>query len=63
MRLYHPLGFNVRAAKQDTTLPVGGGPDGKLPLGVPKGTQIRMLCPVFCVTDVSLIHYLHLAHN
>jgi hypothetical protein len=63
IRLYHPLGFNVRSAKQDTTLPVGGGPNGKLPLSVPEGTQIRMLRPVICVTDASPFHCLYLAHS
>jgi len=55
MRLYHPLGFNVRAAKQDTTLPVGGGPDGKLPVGVPKGTLIRTYVHAFCFSSSLLV--------
>lgn len=32
--------FNVRVALRDTTLPRGGGPDGKQPVGILKGTQI-----------------------
>ncbi|KAE9963424.1 hypothetical protein BLS_009313 [Venturia inaequalis] len=40
LRLYHPLGFNLRIAQKDTTLPRGGGPCGNEPIGVLKGTQI-----------------------
>ena len=32
IRMYHPLGLNVREARADATLPVGGGPDGSLPV-------------------------------
>ncbi|KAH8754370.1 cytochrome P450, partial [Diaporthe sp. PMI_573] len=39
-RLYHPLGVNVREAKKDITLPVGGGPDGTQPVPVTKGQHI-----------------------
>ena len=34
------VGFNVRTALEDTFLPIGGGPDGTSPVGIPKGTQI-----------------------
>lgn len=34
---------NSRIAAKDTTLPRGGGPDGKFPIYVPKGTQIVYL--------------------
>ena len=40
MRMYHPLGINVRVAKKDTCLPVGGGSDGTQPVAVLKGEQI-----------------------
>jgi cytochrome P450 len=40
LRLYPLVPFNVRFALQDTTLPVGGGPDGTQPVGIPKGTPI-----------------------
>ncbi|KAK8868404.1 cytochrome P450 [Apiospora arundinis] len=40
IRLYHPVGINVREAQVDTFLPVGGGPDGNQPVGVPAGTTI-----------------------
>jgi cytochrome P450 len=40
LRLYPVVPFNVRVSLTDTTLPVGGGPDGTSPIGVPKGTPI-----------------------
>ncbi|KAK1600660.1 cytochrome P450 [Colletotrichum navitas] len=40
LRLYPVVPFNVRLALKDTTLPVGGGPDGTLPLAVLKDTPI-----------------------
>ncbi|KAK2823843.1 hypothetical protein FQN49_007565, partial [Arthroderma sp. PD_2] len=40
MRLYPVVPFNVRHAVVDTTLPRGGGPDGKSPIGVPADTRI-----------------------
>lgn len=40
LRLYPGLPFNVRIALKDTTLPSGGGPDGALPLAVPKNTIV-----------------------
>ena len=36
--------FNARTANKDTHLPVGGGPDGKAPVFVPKG-QDEMYSP------------------
>ncbi|KAF3935910.1 hypothetical protein ABW20_dc0106133 [Dactylellina cionopaga] len=41
LRLYPVVPFNVRAPFEDTTLPLGGGPDGKSPIFVPKGTPIE----------------------
>ncbi|KAJ6257072.1 Cytochrome P450 [Drechslerella dactyloides] len=41
LRLYPVVPFNVRAAIEDTTLPLGGGADGKSPIFVPKGTSIE----------------------
>lgn len=32
--------FNVRLALKDTSLPSGGGPDGKQPMGVLSGTPV-----------------------
>ncbi|KFY24240.1 hypothetical protein V493_05365 [Pseudogymnoascus sp. VKM F-4281 (FW-2241)] len=43
LRLYHPLGFNIREARHDTTLPVGGGEDGQIPIAIPKGIRKRIL--------------------
>ncbi|KAH8682848.1 cytochrome P450 [Tricladium varicosporioides] len=40
LRLYPPLGFNVRVALEDTYLPSGGGKDGLEPVGILKNTQI-----------------------
>lgn len=40
LRLYPVVPFNVRFSVKDTTLPVGGGPDGRQPIAVLKGTPI-----------------------
>ncbi|KAK0745966.1 cytochrome P450 [Schizothecium vesticola] len=40
LRLYPSVPFNVRLALRDTTLPVGGGPDGTAPLHVLKDTPV-----------------------
>lgn len=40
MRMYHPLGLNIREARSDAVLPVGGGPDGRDPVSVSKGQII-----------------------
>ncbi|KAJ5375688.1 Cytochrome P450 [Penicillium concentricum] len=40
LRLYPIAPFNMREAKQDTYLPLGGGPDGKSPVHVPKGHEV-----------------------
>ncbi|KAF2267504.1 cytochrome P450 [Lojkania enalia] len=40
LRLHSPLGFNIRTALNDTTLPTGGGPAGDAPIGIPHGTPI-----------------------
>lgn len=40
LRLYPVVPFNVRLALTDTTLPTGGGPDGKQPIGILKDTPI-----------------------
>lgn len=37
------MGYNARVPIHDLTLPRGGGPDGKSPVVVLKGTQIREL--------------------
>jgi cytochrome P450 len=41
LRLYPAVALNSRRANKDTILPVGGGPDGKAPIYVPKGTVCR----------------------
>jgi len=40
LRLYPVVPQNSREAQEDTTLPVGGGPDGASPLFVPKGEVV-----------------------
>ncbi|KAK8868396.1 cytochrome P450 family protein [Apiospora arundinis] len=42
MRLYPVAPLSFRSAKNDTVLPVGGGPDGKSPVAVRKGELIAM---------------------
>ncbi|KAK4164196.1 cytochrome P450 [Cladorrhinum sp. PSN259] len=41
LRLFPPVASNCRKANRETMLPRGGGPDGSLPVLVPKGTPIR----------------------
>ena len=41
LRLNPPVALNAREAVRDTVLPRGGGPDGKEPIFVPKGTNVR----------------------
>lgn len=41
LRLNPPVATNAREAVRDTILPVGGGPDGKSPTFIPKGTLAR----------------------
>ena len=43
LRLYPAVPTNGRVASRDTVLPLGGGPDGRSPLFVPKGTQISYM--------------------
>ncbi|KAG2416578.1 cytochrome P450 52A12 [Aspergillus terreus] len=40
LRLMPPVPLNFRTATKDTSLPVGGGPDGRSPVFVPKGTTV-----------------------
>jgi len=40
LRLYPVVPQNSREAQEDTTLPVGGGPDGSSPLFIPKGQVV-----------------------
>lgn len=41
LRLFPVVPLNARWAYKDTTLPVGGGPDGKSPVFVPKGCSVE----------------------
>ncbi|KAL4904449.1 cytochrome P450 [Aspergillus multicolor] len=40
LRLYHPLGFNIREAQRNTTIPTGGGPRGDQPVTILKGERV-----------------------
>jgi len=40
LRLYPPVPVNARIAVRDTTLPVGGGPNGTQPFFVPKNSRV-----------------------
>ncbi|KAI1120336.1 cytochrome P450 alkane hydroxylase [Nemania abortiva] len=40
LRLYPPVPIDTRTSTKTTILPTGGGPDGKSPVLVPKGTAI-----------------------
>ncbi|KAE8415254.1 cytochrome P450 [Aspergillus pseudocaelatus] len=40
LRLYPPVPMNGRRATKDTTLPIGGGADGKSPIFVKKGEEV-----------------------
>ncbi|KAL4976053.1 cytochrome P450 [Aspergillus desertorum] len=40
LRLQPPVPLNIRIAARDTSLPVGGGPDGKSPVFVEKGQPV-----------------------
>ncbi|GAD91500.1 RNA-dependent RNA polymerase, putative [Paecilomyces variotii No. 5] len=48
LRLYPPVPLNARRAIRDTTLPMGGGPDGKAPIFVKKGQEVGYY---ICVTQ------------
>ncbi|KAK1826696.1 glycosyl hydrolase family 76-domain-containing protein [Podospora conica] len=41
MRLFPPISTNSRTSNKETILPVGGGPDGRQPLLIAKGTSLR----------------------
>ncbi|KAF6834540.1 cytochrome p450 52e1 [Colletotrichum plurivorum] len=47
LRLYPTVATMSRGAARDCKLPLGGGPDGKSPVFVPKGTMVRW--SVFCM--------------
>ena len=40
LRLYPSVPGNARFANKATTIPVGGGPDGKSPVFIPKGGTV-----------------------
>jgi hypothetical protein len=52
LRLYPIVPGNGRTAVRDTTLPVGGGPDGKSPIFVKAGTQVNYQVSLFEVFSV-----------
>ncbi|KXT03843.1 hypothetical protein AC578_8907 [Pseudocercospora eumusae] len=48
LRLHPPVPLNARVSCEDTFLPLGGGPDGKSPIFVPKGK--------LCVYQIYSMH-------
>ncbi|KAM0806210.1 putative cytochrome P450 [Usnea florida] len=53
LRISPVIPVHIRAAARDTTLPRGGGPNGKDPIFVPKGTEIRQVFYGTCMqTDI-----------
>ncbi|PYH28783.1 cytochrome P450 [Aspergillus neoniger CBS 115656] len=40
LRLFPPVPVNARVAHHDTTIPVGGGPDGRSPVFISKGQMV-----------------------
>ncbi|KAI4939601.1 uncharacterized protein J4E92_000887 [Alternaria infectoria] len=52
LRLYPSVPVNSRAALKTTTLPVGGGPDGKSPILVRKGEAVGYLYAMHRRTDI-----------
>ncbi|KAE8153286.1 cytochrome P450 [Aspergillus avenaceus] len=47
LRLFTPVPINARVARHDTTLPMGGGPDGRSLVFIPKGQTV--LYSVWCL--------------
>ncbi|KAK8438566.1 hypothetical protein ACI3LY_001384 [Candidozyma auris] len=54
LRVYPPVSSNLREALKDTTLPSGGGKDGRAPIFVPKGAVV--IFSIYCVQR-SKKHY------
>ena len=48
LRLHPVVPMNNRAATKDTTIPVGGGPDGRSPIAIRKGEVVN-----FCVYNMQ----------
>ncbi|KAH8710243.1 cytochrome P450 alkane hydroxylase [Phaeosphaeriaceae sp. PMI808] len=46
LRLYPPVPVNFRTASKDTVIPIGGGPDRRSPVVIPKGKTVAF-CPYF----------------
>lgn len=55
LRLYPNAPFNIRSALKDTSLPRGGGMDGKDPIGLAGGTQV--------VYSTHLLRTLHFSED
>ncbi|WPK23997.1 hypothetical protein PUMCH_001251 [Australozyma saopauloensis] len=54
LRLYPSVPVNFRDATKDTTLPTGGGEDGKLPVFIPKGTTVAYT--IYCTHRMKEIY-------
>jgi cytochrome P450 len=59
LRVYPSVPVNFREAVRDTTLPVGGGSDGNLPVFIPKGHlvawEVRFFVWLLLSTDISCV--------
>ena len=53
LRISPVIPVHIRVAVRNTTLPKGGGPDGKDPIFVPKGMEVRQAFYAMCMrTDI-----------
>lgn len=55
MRIYYPLGLNVREALQHTALSVGAGADGTAPVAVRKGDIVRQYATKLTLPKTALL--------
>lgn len=54
LRLYPSVPVNFRDATKDTTLPVGGGANGKSPIFIPKGTTVAYT--IYCTHRMKEVY-------
>ena len=58
LRVYPSVPVNFREAVRDTTLPVGGGPDGTSPVFIPKGYLVAWEVRLYLSLLFLLYHFL-----
>ena len=63
LRVYPPVPINFREAVRDTTLPVGGGPDGNSPVFIPKGHFIAWEVRHYILSSLSCLRLLFNANS